>query len=60
MSPLDELGVKSWASLLVGLEYGLVGDFMTKLGLLFSLYVLVSEFCQDKGILIAKAISSKM
>lgn len=60
MSPLDGLDVKSWASLLVNLEFGLVGDLMTKLGLLFSLCVLVSKICLDKGILIAKAVSSKM
>lgn len=45
-------------SLLVDLEYDLVGDLMAKLGLL-SLCVRVSESCLDTGILIAKAVSSK-
>lgn len=43
-----------------GFGVSLVGDLMTELGLLFILCVLVSEFCHDRGILMAKAISSKM
>lgn len=37
-----------------------MGDLMTKLGLIFSLCVLVFEFCHDKGVFTAKAVYSKM
>lgn len=35
-------------------------DLMNQLGLIFSLCVLVSEFCHDKGVFTAKAVSSKI
>lgn len=44
--------MKSWASLLVNLEFGLVGDLMTKLGLLCSLCVYLKSVMTKVSLLL--------